>query len=272
MDLKTLAGDDARDALNTPAMVPPPRPSQFTGGATADLREAMARFSNAADHGERRAAIDEVMATFDLEAVEHAAAEVMADHFDGGDLDVVAAGWTVPSFTLATVFGFGDQRQQIRDDTEAVTRVIGRGEPSNPESDAATERLLALFAQSVEPVAPVSILYQNFDATGALLPNAVRAAFAVTGPPATGHTVRVAEEPLRIGEHELTEGEAVLVDLEHMRWGAGPHACPGQDLATAIVAGAVRAIVDAKYVFEASRVEVDDQNVPVQFVLEAPRT
>jgi len=264
MTKKLLTGDDAVTALSTAVLIPPPRPVNFSEGATADLRDAMARFSAAKDHGPRRAAVMQSVGSIDLELVEQTSAELMTERLNGA-LDVVAAGWEIPTFTLATVFGFADQRQQIRDDVEAVARVIGRGEASNPEADAATTRLLGLFGDHEDPVAPVSILYQNFDATGALLPTMVLAAFASTGPPAHGSTVRVAEESVLIGEHTIAPGEAVQIDLEGIRWGAGPHKCPGEAVANAIVAGAVRAVIENRYMLRSSQVEVDSRNVPIRF-------
>ncbi len=268
MTNKVLTDDDAVTALSLPEMVPPPRPDNFGAGATADLRDAMARFSNAADHGPRRAAILATLATIDVDVVEQTAAELMTERLGEDDVDIVAAGWEIPSFTLAIVFGLADHKQQIRDDTEAIARVIGRGEASNPNADAATTRLLERFGDHPDPVAPVSILYQNFDATGALLPTTVLAAFAATGPPATGTTVRVAERLTTIGDHSIDTDEAVTIDLEHIRWGAGPHQCPGEALAAAIVNGALRSLIENRYTFRASRVEVDDRHVPTRFEME----
>lgn len=274
MDRTTLSDDDAHVALNTPSMAPPARGPQFTKGATADLRDAMARFSNAADHPPRRLAVVAAVDAIDLLNVTNTAAEVMSERLgvEGGsaNVDVIAAGWEVPSYTLATVLGFAERREQIRADAEIIARVIGRNEPSNPAADAATGRLLALFDDHADPVAAVSLLYQNHDASAGLVPRRVMAAFALSESDSAGQTVRVAEEQITIGTHTIESGEAVQIELAGIPYGAGPHRCPGEDLANAIVDGIVAALSRARYRFRASLVEVDAAGSPIRFEMERP--
>lgn len=266
----TVTGADAIAALDNPLLVPPPRPPQLADGATADLRESMARFSNPTDHPPRRTALIVARDRIDLAEVERIAAAVMSERLDGTDVDIVAASWQVPSYVLATILGFGEQSEQIRADVEQVARVIGRNEPSGADSDAATERLLAMFGAHPDPVAVVSLLYQNHDATSGLTRTTILSAY--TGSPTIipGKTVRVATSSTTAGQTSIDEGETVAIDLAGMPFGSGPHRCPGEYLATAVATGIRRALVERRYTFRASLVEVDPHGVPIRFVMEAP--
>jgi len=267
MTLNPLTGSDAIEALDAAALAPPRRPPQFADGATAELRDAMARFSNAGDHPARRAALVRTIDTIDLVEVGSIATTVMAERLDGSDVDIVAASWHVPSYALATVLGFGDQREQIRADTEQVARVIGRGEPSTAAADEATLRLLARFGDHPEPVAAVSLLYQNLDATSGLVRTSVLAAYSASTSPSAGRTVRVATAPTTIGDTALAVGDEVIIDLAGLPFGSGPHRCPGEALANAVATGVIRALQESHYTFRASMVDVDPNGVPTRFAM-----
>lgn len=233
-----LTGDTAVQALDHPKLVPPPRPPQFGDGATAALRDAMARFSGPDDHAARRQPIIELVASLDLEDVTRTAARIAGEL----EQDVDTLRWAVPTYTLASVLGLGADREQAQADTEAIARVIGRNEPSSAESDAATGRLLAACAHQADPVAAVSILYQNHDATASLIEAEVAAAFN-DGPGLVGAaTKRVATSAVTLDEAQLAAGEEVAIDLTGLPYGSGPHRCPGQQLAEAIARGVVEAL------------------------------
>lgn len=55
-----------------------------------------------------------------------------------------------------------------------------------------------------------------------------------------------------------------------MPFGVGPHRCPGEDLANALVAGVIRALSEHNYRFDVSLVQVDANGVPTRFTMEAP--
>ena len=234
----SFSGEAALAALAHRDLVPPTRPPQFTAGATADLRDAMARFSGPADHAGRRQSIVELVASIDLEDVARTSARIAG----GMDRDVDTLRWAVPTYTLASVLGLSADREQVRADTEAIARVVGRNGPSSRESDAATERLLAACGHHADPVAAVSILYQNHDATASLIDAEVAAAFKGGGGLVGASTKRVAASSVTVGEVELAAGDEVTIDLTGMPYGSGPHQCPGQQLAEAIARGVVEAL------------------------------
>ena len=267
-DTPTASGETATLALSHPDLVPPPRPVQFTAGATAELRDAMARFSGPADHAPRRAAIVDCVAAIDLAEVTNVAAAITDEHLGDESVDVVALSWAVPTYTLAQVLGVAGDREAVRADTEAIARVIGRNEPSSAVSDAAAERLLAACAGHDDPVAVASILYQNHDATSGLIRSEAVAAFTARGAPAPASTRRVATAPTTIGELDIAAGSEVVIDLAGMRYGAGPHRCPGEAMAVAIASAVTGALQRCGYQCDPAAVEVDAAGAATRLVME----
>lgn len=192
----------------------------------------MARFSGPTEHAARRRSVLELLGTIDLDDVTRTASALVREL--GGDTDSLR--WSVPTYTLAAVLGATADREQIRADTEAIARVIGRNEPSSAKSDESAERLLAACAHHPEPVAAVSILYQNHDATAGLVQSEMRKSFS----PAT--TRRIATTSMAIGDLELDAGDEVTIALDGIRYGSGPHRCPGQALAEAIASGIIESV------------------------------
>ncbi len=268
-----LTGDSAVEALAHRNLVPPPRPPQFIEGATASLRDAMARFADTDNHGPRRAALVETLAAIDLAEANKIAADVMAAHLDGSSVDIVAASWVVPTYALAAVLGLDDKTsgglEQIRADAETLARVIGRNEPSSSKSDDAAQRMLALFADHDDPVVPVSLLYQNHDAVSGFMRATVHTVYAAAAPTSFGRTTRVATATVTIGDITLDQGEQVIIDLTGMRFGAGPHRCPGEELANALVAGVLKALDDYNYRVAEDGVHLGPDGFPTRFTMEA---
>jgi hypothetical protein len=180
----------------------------------------------------------ELVASLDLEDVTRTSPRIVREL----SRDVETLRWAVPTYTLAAVLGLAADREQLRSDTETIARVIGRNEPSSGASDAATGRLHAACAHHADPVAAVSILYQNHDATASLIEAEVAGAFN-GGPGLVGAaTKRVAASAVTLDEAELAVGDEVTIDLAGMPYGSGPHQCPGQRLAEAIARGVVEAL------------------------------
>ncbi len=249
--------DEVGVALRTDALVPPPAPANLGDGATAQLRNAMARFSHGDEHGPRR---DQVIAAFDRldpGAIE-TTARALSERFLGAralsalGLGAQAGderpdlGFVVPTHCMAAALGVPESEWEIvRSDVVAVVAVIGRQEAASEASDRAAERLMQRFADHPDgPVAAISLLYQNHDATAALL--AAVGTAADSGEQrrsALVETVRQAAEPTTVGSTAIEAGSTVVLSMEARsnEFGAGPHACPGRAVAEAIVAGIVAA-------------------------------
>jgi hypothetical protein len=124
----------------------------------------MARFSAPAEHGDRRRAVVDAIGAIETERAHGFAAEQAAARLTGAPIDGIEIAGTVPTEAITRCLDLRAPLGEVVADVLAIVRVIGRGVPSTSESDAATERMLALCG-----VPQLSILYQNFDATWARL-------------------------------------------------------------------------------------------------------
>jgi cytochrome P450 len=110
--------------------------------------------------------------------------------------------------------------------------VIGRGEPATTATDASTDRLLDRCGQLPAGGVPtVSLLYQNFDATAALIATTLMA--VATHRPAVAavpRTRRTATRDVVVAGSVLPVGSDVVVEIgaAGLPFGAGPHQCPGR--------------------------------------------
>ena len=250
--MRRLYDDAALAALESPTMEPPPRSDVLEDGPTAELRDSMARFSTGDDHAARRERVEAAIRAVDPALLHDDAHErtlaVGSAHPADERIEAIAdVGLVVPTQALLAALGVsGDELAGLAADVSAVVAVIGRGEPSTAATDDAAERLTEAFADRPEgAVATISLLYQNHDATSALFA-AVLLAHA-TGEerrPALARTVRRATGAARLGDEYVDADETVEVSLEAdgLEFGAGPHACPGESLATAIVDAMVAAL------------------------------
>lgn len=263
---ESFSGDAALAALTHRDLVPPPRPPQFTAGATAELRDAMARFSGPEEHEARRTPIVDRVAAIDLAEVARIATSITDEHL-ADTVDVVALSWTVPTYALAAALGLTVDREQLRADTEAVARVIGRNEPSSAASDEATERLLTACADQPDPVAAASILYQNHDATSGLIRSQVMAAYTDREPPNPASTRRVATAPVTIEGCPIATDDEIVISLAGMTYGAGPHRCPGEELAGAIAHGVLESLQKHRYASDPDDVDVDANGAATRLIL-----
>lgn len=233
--------------------MPPPRPSTLTPGATADVRDAMARFSGPELHGDRRLRVEAAIDGIDSTELRRAARSRSVARLNGEVIDAMSElARVVPTEVLASALGIADEDlASVRSDLGIVVAVIGRGALSTPAADHATERLLGHFrAYRLGAVAAVSLLCQNHDASAAL--TAVTLLAHTNGEPrrsALDKTARVANRSLSIGSLDLEPQTLVTVslDMPEVEFGAGPHRCPGQAIAEAIVAGIVEAIDASGY-------------------------
>jgi hypothetical protein len=212
----------------------------------------MARFSHGQRHAERRRAVVEAIGGIDPSDLTRIARQRTAAWLVTERVDAAEIGCTVPTESIALALAVDESALgAVVVDTRAVVKVIGRNDPSSPESDGAVERLLRRFARHRSgPVAAVSLLYQNHDATAALTSATIIAEqlnehrrSAVT------RTVRMATTAGLVGTTPIEAGQIVNLDLESsgLELGAGQHECPGYELAVAIVDGIVQSLHDSDY-------------------------
>ena len=246
-------------ALHDPRLVPHGSDDPSTGSTQA-LRGAMARFSTPVAHAPRRERVVAAIDAIDLDEAERTAGAITRARLEHGVSAVDEIAGTVPTATLASLLGLVDQVvggntdevvdavvDAIIDDVEAIVRVIGRGEPATPASDAAADRLVALGGfRPAGPTAVVSMLYQNFDATTALVRTMVEAhRTGRPARPAVAATRRVAVDATVVDGHPIRVGDEVVLQIGSagLPYGVGPHECPGRMLAERIAAGIVRELV-----------------------------
>lgn len=240
--MRRLYDDDAAAALCSDALVPPTRSTNFADGTTAELRDAMARFSAGDEHAARRAAVVAAVESVDAATVRSEVHELtLAIVSSSRAVEAIAdVGFVVPTRALLAALGVSPADLAERaDDVVAVVSVVGRGEPSSARSDAAAHRLFAEFDRHPSgAVSAISVLYQNHDATAALFSSVVLS--RATGDArqnALVKTVRTATTDITVGNEHLDDGEIVEVSLEAdgHEFGLGSHACPAETLATIIV-------------------------------------
>ncbi len=203
------------------------------------------------------------------DSIEGVAFEQTRSKLLGRPLDALTdLGFVVPTETLGRSFGVDEaELDALVVDVGLVASVIGRGQPSGAESDAAVERLLARFASHPNgPVSAASALYQNYDATAALL-SVTLLARHLKKPrrSALVRTVRIAIADTTIGDVSVPVGSSVFLNLDHadLQFGSGPHQCPGRNIAEAIVSGIVAAIELGGYRLLANQISYDSTGRPL---------
>lgn len=248
--------------MTSSALIPPAAP-ETTTGVLSTLRSEMARFSDTTSHPARRAQLEACVASVGTFPFQDQARRRAANVLKGAQVNAIAElAFVIPTDTFATALQIeDDELGELRSDVKAVVEVIGRHRPSTAAANDAASRLLERFQTHASgPVAAISLLYQNHDATAALVASMLLARHERTDRrSALARTVRVATEATKIGETEITPGSLVELNLETSRFefGVGPHHCPGQPIAESIVAGILEAVDAADYQVVSDLVELN---------------
>ncbi len=281
--MRRLIDDAAVAALESDVLVPPSRPASFPAGPTAELRDAMARFSRGDDHRTARADVERAIAALDLallarevtERTTTATATATAGNATARNATagtrgeaIGDIGFVVPTEALLAVLQVPSADVLARAaDVRTVVGAIGRFEPVSPDTEAATRRLVGCFAeQPAGHVAAISMLYQNHDATAALFASTLLARSSrLQREHALALTVRIATEATTVGDEAVEAGELVEVSLDgdRLEFGHGDHACPGQSVAVLIVDAMIAALelLDVQVDINASTVGPDGRAV-----------
>ncbi len=224
---------DVVAALADPALVPvlPESAAGPVGASVAWLRATVARFSSGETHRRRRALVEADLALLDPASL----AVVPGDDVRMRVVQTLAEAMGMPEPTVVA---------------EAVTVVAGAyfgGD--DPAADEAVAHLVELLSDQadLEVVANrIGLLVQACDATAALMESASRnqlpLARVLLDDPPVRTMRRVAASATRVADHEIAEGDVVLLDLvtanlehpEPLTFGAPPRVCPGRAHALAL--------------------------------------
>ena len=197
------------------------------------LRATVARFAHGAVHARRRAYVEAELAQIDVDALRRLAVGTHGDD-RARVLRALAAAMRLPALDDAAVAAL----------CTVADNYFGGDDPA---ADDAVKLLLPLMLTSDPEQAAnrIGILVQACDATAALIANArggsgdVHATIRSTPPVQVMR--RVALAATRVGDTEIAEGEAVLLEVGPvgLPFGSGPRVCPGRALALALAEGAL---------------------------------
>jgi len=172
------------------------------------------------------------------------------------DARVVAPPDAPAGFSEYARFNDGERHAALR--AEVIERIAGVQLDDPPiataDLDAFVERFaLYAMARDLRSMVKGDLLFQSYDATRGLIGNALGAiaadpsrgaeaavAHALRHDPPVHNTRRRMAADAEIAGKTLRAGDVVLLILVTMTFGAGAHACPGDEIATRIAEMAVR--------------------------------
>lgn len=172
------------------------------------------------------------------------------------DAHVLAPPDAPAGFSEYARFNEGARHAALR--AEVIERIAGVQLDDPPlataDLDAFIERYaLYAMARDLRSMVKGDLLFQSYDATRGLIGNALAAiaadptlgaeaavAHALRYDPPVHNTRRRMAADVEIAGAKLRAGDTVLLVLVTMTFGAGPHACPGDAIATRIAEMAVR--------------------------------
>jgi cytochrome P450 len=240
-----------------------PVPKALQGRPTGDIFGRLVRMTDGDYHARHRPQVSAAAARIDRAAVEAAAAAATRDLAGRMPVDDLLS--AIPVQAMARILGVAPPEL---DRTVAWVHDFVRGiaAGATPDeldrSDAAVAGLLAQVG-GLEPAAAanrIAFMQQALDATAGLIGNGVVAWQAAPGSlagtafieevarrdPAVHNTRRFAAEELALGDARIVAGQGLVLLLAdpqaRLEFGAGPHACPGDRIALAIAATALRTL------------------------------
>lgn len=259
-------------ALHDPALrVRPPAepvPQALRGTAAGEVFGLLLRMQDGEFHARHRPEVTARAAGFDEAAVARAAEDATRDLAPrcGPDgllsaipVQAIARLLEVPSHALDRTV------EWVHDFTRGIAP--GADAQALLRADAAARALMeqgeAAGLSRVRAANRVAWMQQALDATAGLLGNAIRRRQAAPGPaqdagelvadvarhdPAVHNTRRFAATEVELGGQCVAAGDALLLVLAggegapSLRFGAGPHACPGERIALQVAAAALRTL------------------------------
>lgn len=254
---------DVLAVLSDPRMLVPE--AADGAGAFLDFRRRVSRYSNGAEHRERRQLILALLAGMDPDRLRQDAVAVTERLLATGPITEraeydIRCARTVPVTVMGAALGFAEPAELPRP-VSLMAGPYATGTVSDPvEVDDAITSLLRR-ARGDHPILRVQLLLQTFTATAALIPlvlagmpsddigSTIRRVLE-RRPPVAG-TRRVAASSVLIGDHRLDPGATAAVNLRarpedgsgaSLAFGSGPRACPAPAHAVAITHGVVAAL------------------------------
>ena len=238
-----MATDDGSTVLDDENFVVPPAVGYgWEPGGIGWLRANVARFSSGQAHERRRALAEAELTRVDVKSARAAAFALATTE---SDVDAI------PVTVLAEALGVPGAQA---DSVAAVAAVYLTGASGGPQVQDALDALVRACGgiPDERTAAVIGLLVQTYAATAALI-TAARATGAPNGDSAVAQalrdtppvrsTRRMAVADTHLDGHRITAGSVIPVDLTKTPFGAGPHACPGADLAVAIAAGITDALL-----------------------------
>jgi cytochrome P450 len=251
---------EVRAILGDPGYRVPDPGSGAPPGTMLWLRQAVARFSEGADHARRRNLAEHLLRTVDpglLRARAREATSAVIDAAGTAPFDVMAlVARRVPGLVLAGALGAADPEQVIGHlSPVAAAYLTGPADPAAGDGSVARLTELLPGGPGEEVAARIGLLIQAYDATAGLIGNAITAGMQAPGPVAAAALVQQTlrrDPPVRVTRRVSPAGEFVALDLAaagddpagHLQFGSGPRACPGAAHACALAEGAVAAVLE----------------------------
>jgi cytochrome P450 len=274
MNFSTVLSEraDVEAVLNSSLFAPIPKVVELASGATAALRDGMARFSSSDRHPERRLAVVDELAKLNPDTAHGIARRRTEVLFVGQPVELVSAiAFRVPSEVLCVLLDLPAPSSEVIADLLEIVKVIGRGERLTNACDLAVERMLERCSYvGRDAVSVISLLYQNFDATASLVVNAIVANhLELERVPAVKQTLRIALTDMAVGGTHIKRDDIVTLDLASagFEFGAGPHHCPGRVLAESICCGITDAVTSSGYELDFASAMFNDDEAPISLVL-----
>jgi cytochrome P450 len=209
-------------------------PESMHGTLLGEIYGRMARWNDGGRHAELRRVVEGILTRWNDKDVERIARDAAAR----GEANEIAA------YTVATLVGIREPEaalEWIRDFAAAVA--AGANDAAIARGAAAAQSLAGALpprGDADERANLLGFLFQSYAATARLIE--IRLAGRTDAPVLL--TRRYASEDVDICGTSIRKNDLVVVLLASQRFnfGAGPHACPGRDIAETIARVAVEAL------------------------------